>query len=161
MRVMQSVVARALVALLMIVAGVATAAAQSPVIQARTPSRGSTAGGTTVEVLGNGWFGSFGTAVTMGGTAPGCTGSAQPTNVVVHSPTRLTFVTPPRPAAATSACIITITSSSFVRTATYTYVARTRAGLPSARKPAFSYDGRYVAFESRFALAANDTSATA
>ena len=146
-------------AVLILLAAAATAVAQpSPAIQARTPTRGGPSGGTTVELIANiGWFGSFGTTVTMGG-ASGCTGTAQPSNVVVHSPTRITFVTPPRPAATAGApCTITVTSSSLVRTTTFTYVARARSGVSSARKPSFSYDGRYVAFESRFALAAADT----
>ena len=154
MRVMPSVVARALFALLLIVAGAATAAAQpTPAIAARTPSRGGNGGGTTVEIIGNsGWF-SFSTTVTM---SPA--NAAQPTNVTTHSPTRVTFVTPARlPGACPSnVCTITVTSG-VSRQATFTYVARTRTGLASARKPVFSYDGRFVAFESRFALAASDT----
>ncbi|MEO5823865.1 MAG: IPT/TIG domain-containing protein [Vicinamibacteraceae bacterium] len=140
--------------LLLLVASAAQAAAQpAPSIQARTPARGGPSGGTTVEVLANvGWFGSFNTTVTMTGPI----NAAQPTNVVVHSPTRLTFVTPPRLVSGTP-YIVTVTSGSTIRTTTFFYVARTRRSMASARKPSFSYDGRYVAFESRFALAANDT----
>jgi Tol biopolymer transport system component len=149
-----------LAALLIVSAGAATASAQSNVITARTPSRGSTSGGTTVEILGNGWFSSFQpTTVTMSGTAPGCTGALQPTNVVVHSPSRLTFVTPARPVATASGpCTITVTSGTLPsRTAAFTYVARTRTGVFGARKPVFSHDGQWVAFESRYPLAPNDT----
>ncbi len=141
---------RSMLVLLVLAASVATTAAQSSVIQARTPSRGGPAGGTTVEVIGNGWFGPTNTSVTMSG------GSTQPTNVTVHSLTRLTFVTPPRPAVPTP-YIITITSASIVRTAPFTYVARARSGVQGARKPVLSYTGQHVAFESRYALAANDT----
>ena len=104
MKVMHSLFARALFALLLIVSGAVSAAGQSATIQSRTPSRGGTGGGTTVEVLGSGWFGSFGTSVTMAG------GATQPTNVVVHSPTRLTFVTPPRAVGAcpSSVCVVTV-----------------------------------------------------
>jgi Tol biopolymer transport system component len=157
MRVMPTVAVRAFTALLVIVAGAATASAQTALITARTPSRGATSGGTTVEILGNGWFSFSSTVVGIGGAAPGCTGAA-PTNVVVHSSSRLTFVTPARPSATSSSpCTISVTVGGTVRTQSFTYVGRTRTGVASARKPSFSYDGRHVAFESRFALAANDT----
>ncbi len=149
---------RSLLALLVLIVGAAHAAAQTALITARTPSRGSTSGGTTVEVLGANWFDFFGTTVTIGGAAPGCTGTSQPTNVVIHSLSRITFVTPARPGATAAApCTITITSPGIVRNIPFTYVARTRTAVASARKPVFSYNGQYVAFESRFALAANDT----
>jgi Tol biopolymer transport system component len=142
---------RLLLALLVFTGGVATAAAQTQVIQARTPSRGGLAGGTTVELVGNGWF-TFGTTVTMSGAG------AQPTNVTVHSSERLTFVTPARALGACPSNVCTLTVISGVtRFSNFTYVARTRAGVSGARKPAFSYDGRWVAFESRYALVANDT----
>jgi Tol biopolymer transport system component len=145
---------RSALALLLLVSGAATVAAQTQQIQSRTPSRGGFSGGTTVEVLGNGWFGSFGLSVTMEGPT-----GAQPTNVVVHSPNRLTFVTPTRAPGACgtdNVCTVTITSG-VSRTTSFTYVPRTRSVVASARKPVFSYNGQYVAFESRFALAANDT----
>lgn len=128
----------------------ASAGAQSAVINARTPSRGSTSGGTTVEVIGNGWF----------DPAPGVTsvfmsGSGAPvTNLVVHSFTRLTFVTPPRPAGPAT---ITITSASQKLQTSFTYVARVARSIPGARRPVFSYTGRFVAFESRYALVPEDT----
>jgi Tol biopolymer transport system component len=140
-----------LAALVMVAAGAAPAWAQAQaLITSRTPSRGDAAGGTTVELLGTGWF-SLSTTVTMSGAGP------QPTNVVVdRNGRRLTFVTPPRPASLTG-YVITVTSGTTVRTTNYFYVARVRSGVQGARKPAFSYDGRYVAFESRYALTPGDT----
>ena len=86
----QSFFARALLALVLVAAGVATAAAQTVTITARTPSRGGLGGGTTVEVLGTG----FVQGVTNVAMSPA--NAAQPTSVTIHSGTRLTFVTPPR-----------------------------------------------------------------
>src|SRR6185436_4391896 len=79
-----------------------------------------------------------------------------PTNVVVHSATRLTFVTPPRAASATPYAIA-ISSNGFTLSTNFTYVARAHRAVPAARKPAFSYDGQFVAFESRYALVPADT----
>src|SRR5689334_16060141 len=93
MRVTQSVSVRALVALLLVLAGAATAAAQTVTITARTPSRGGLGGGTTVEVIGTG----FVQGVTTVAMTPA--NAAQPTNVTIHSSNRLTFVTPARTAA--------------------------------------------------------------
>jgi Tol biopolymer transport system component len=147
-----------LAALLIVTAGAVTASAQAQLITARTPSRGTTSGGTTVEILGNSWFSFSSTIVTMGGTAPGCTGTAQPTNLVVHASSRLTFVTPARPSATVAnACTITVTVGAISRTTPFTYVVRTRNSVSGARRPVFSHDGQYVAFESRYALAPTDT----
>ncbi len=125
-----------------------SAAAQAITITARTPSRGSTSGGTTVEVLGNGWFSSFATTVTMSGAG------AAVTNLVIHSPSRLTFVTPARPAGVAT---ITVTSTAGSQSRSFTYVAPLARSLAAARRPVFSYTGRYVAFESRYALVPGDT----
>src|SRR5688572_7163419 len=92
---MQSAAAtlRSALPILLVLSGAAPASAQMAAITARTPARGATDGGTTVEILVNGWLATFGpTTVTMLPAGP------QPTNVVVEAPNRLTFVTPPRPA---------------------------------------------------------------
>jgi len=139
-----------LAALLILTSGAATASAQSALITSRTPSRGDAAGGTTVEILGNGWF-SPSTTVTMSGAGP------QPTNIVADpNGRRLTFVAPPRPASLTGYTISVINGIT-VRTTNFFYVAKVRSGVPGARKPAFSYDGQHVAFESRYALVPGDT----
>jgi hypothetical protein len=143
-----------LAALIIVAAGAGTASAQViSAITSRTPSRGDAAGGTTVEILGNGWF-SFSTTVAMSGAG------TQPTHLVVDpNGRRLTFVTPARALGAcpSNSCTITVTSGSTIRTINFVYVARVRNGVPAARKPAFSYDGQFVAFESRYALVAGDT----
>ena len=133
-----------------VLAAAAVASAQTQVISARTPSRGGTGGGTTVEVIGNGWFIQGSTTVSMTG------GATQPTNVTVHSNTRLTFVTPPR-AASPTPYTITVTTFSISRTATFFYVARTKSGVLGARKPVFNYTGQYMAFESRYGVVPSDT----
>ena len=94
---MQSVAAvvRAALTLLLVLSGAATASAQTSLIYGLSPSRGGSGGGTTVEVIGNGWFTPGVTTVTMTG------GAAQPTSVTVHDSRRLTFVTPPRAASPT------------------------------------------------------------
>lgn len=121
----------------------------TPRIDARTPGRGPVEGGTTVEVISNGWFSSLSTPiVTM------LPAGAQPTNVVRHSPTRLTFVTPARPAGLVT---VTISSGSTTLPINFRYVTRTRLNVPGARRPVFSYDGQYMAFESRYALVPEDT----
>jgi hypothetical protein len=141
----------ALASLVLLLAGSAPLWAQSQLIVTRTPTRGPVEGGTTVEVLVNGWLATFGpTTVTMQG------GGAQVTNIVVHSPNRLTFVTPAR-AASPTPHVVTITSNGFTRTTDFRYVARTRSSQPNARRPVFSHDGQWVAFESRYALAPTDT----
>ncbi len=110
-----------------------------------TPARGSTAGGTAVRVIGD-RFVVNGTSVTVGG---------QPaTNVVVSSATELSFVTPPGNAGAASVQIATANASG---SGTFTYVVPDARRLAGARKPSFSYDGRYMAFESPVALVPEDT----
>jgi Tol biopolymer transport system component len=143
-----------LAALVIVAAAAGTASAQAiAAITSRTPSRGDAAGGTTVELLGTGWFGRT-TTVAMSGAG------LQPTNVVVDpNGRRLTFVTPPRPASLTGYTITVTTPGTVptVRTTNFFYVAKVRTDVPSARKPVFSYDGQFVAFESRFALLQGDT----
>ena len=130
--------------------GVGTLFAQiAPAITARTPSRGSTTGGTTVEVLGNGWF-----APTAPITVTITGGGVQPASIVVHSLTRLTFVTPARPAGPAT---FVVTSAGIARSFSFTYVAPIAQSIAGARRPVFSYTGRYVAFESRYALVPGDT----
>ena len=124
------------------VLGLATTAfAQAPTITARTPSRGSTSGGATVEVLVNGWLvtGGAPTTVTVGGAG------GPVTNLVVQPPNRLTFVTPARPAGPVT---IIVASGANKATTSFTYVAPVARSISGARRPIFSYTGRFVAFES-------------
>ncbi len=133
------------------VLGLATTAfAQAPTITARTPSRGSTSGGATVEVLVNGWLvtGGAPTTVTVGGAG------GPVTNLVVQPPNRLTFVTPARPAGPVT---IIVASGANKATTSFTYVAPVARSISGARRPIFSYTGRFVAFESRYALVPQDT----
>ena len=132
---------------LLLLAGATPVAAQT-LIQARTPSRGATTGGTSVEILATTNFFNSGTTVTFVG------GGAQPRNVTVHTPRRLTFVTPARAAGTYTLRVTTGGTSSDTN---FTYVARTRSGIQGARRPVFSHSGHYMAFESRYALVAGDT----
>ena len=98
--------------------------------------------------MGNGWFGTVGTTVTMSGAG------AQPTNVVVHSPVRLTFVTPARARRLPSNVYSSRSRLGLTPDDQLHLRGPHRSGVPGARKPAFSYDGQHVAFESRYALLA-------
>ena len=118
-------------------------------ISSMTPARGSTAGGTTVEVIGQG-FVVGATSVSVGGVPAA--------HVAVRSTTRLSFVTPPRPAG--SASIVVATSNASGSSA-FTFVVPDPRRLTGARHPSFSFDGRYMAFESTVALVADDTNGVA
>ncbi len=118
-------------------------------LSSMTPARGSTAGGTAVEVIGQG-FVVGATTVTVGGVPAA--------HVAVRSTTRLSFVTPARPAGSAS---IAVATSNATGSRTFTFVVPDRRRLTGARRPSFSFDGRYMAFESPAALVADDTNGVA
>ncbi|HWJ55166.1 MAG TPA: IPT/TIG domain-containing protein, partial [Vicinamibacterales bacterium] len=110
-----------------------------------TPARGSTAGGTAVDVIGQA-FVAGATTVSVGGVPAA--------HVAVRSPTRLSFVTPAGPAGSAS---IVVSTPNATGARPFTFVAPDRRRLTGARRPSFSFDGRYMAFESRAPLVADDT----
>jgi len=118
-------------------------------LTALSPGRGTTAGGTSVEVSGGGFLAGA-TSVTVGGTPAA--------HVDVRSPTRLSFVTPPHPAGSAPVVVATANGSGSLP---FTFVVPEARRLTGARHPAFSFDGRYVAFESAVALVADDTNGVA
>jgi hypothetical protein len=123
----------------------ATFASGTITITGLTPNRGSTEGGTSVRVNGAN-FVPGGTSVTVRGVAA--------TSVVVQSATELSFVTPAGSPGAASVMVATANASG---TGSFTYVVPDSRRLAGARRPSFSFDGRYVAFESAVALVADDT----
>ena len=114
-----------------------------------TPRRGTTAGGTSVEVVGSG-FVVGATSVTVGGVPAA--------HVSVRSTTRLAFVTPPRPAGVATVVVATANAAG---TSNFSFVVPDVHRLTGARHPSFSFNGRYMAFESTVALVADDTNGVA
>ena len=114
-----------------------------------TPFRGTTAGGTAVDVTGLG-FVSGSTTVTVGGVPA--------SHVSVRSATRLSFVTPARPAGTAPVVVATPTATG---SSSFTFVVPAVRRLTGARRPSFSFNGRYMAFESTVALVADDTNGVA
>jgi Tol biopolymer transport system component len=118
-------------------------------ITSLTPFRGTTAGGTAVDVTGQG-FVVGATSVSVGGVPA--------SHVSVRSATRLSFVTPARPAGTAPVVVATSTATG---SSSFTFVVPDVRRLTGARRPSFSFNGRYMAFESTVALVADDTNGVA
>jgi hypothetical protein len=108
------------------------AAGPNPVVDAITPDRGTTAGGTAVTITGS----NFAAPMTV------TFGTAAATSVVVVSPTEITCVTPAGTAGAVTVIATQTTppASTGVKLAAYTYVQRALAWVPRA-VPADPGDG--------------------
>jgi Tol biopolymer transport system component len=125
------------------VAAVFTAVPQPPTITSITPAVGSTAGRTPVVITGQNLANA---SVTIAGVA---------VSGLNTQATTLSFVTPARASAGPAPLLVTTAQGTVSRE--FTYAPVTETTVKGADRPAFNFDGRWMAFESRSALLESDT----